>query len=90
MNWYYYAELDENNICKAIQETTEQVSLPCFVEIDSHEELTKVIGKKYVDGVWEEVPAPEPAPVPLTELETAVFETAVNTEYLVCIADLGL
>ena len=27
---------------------------------------------------------------PLSEIETAILDTAVNTEYLVCLADLGL
>lgn len=29
-------------------------------------------------------------PESLSEIETAILDTAVNTEYLVCLADLGI
>ena len=32
----------------------------------------------------------EPGPEPLSDIEAAILDTAVNAEYLVCVADLGL
>lgn len=35
-------------------------------------------------------PQPEPAPEPLSDQEQLLLDTAINTEYLVTLADLGL
>lgn len=35
-------------------------------------------------------PEPEPEPKPLSDIEAAILDTSVNTEYLVCLADLGI
>lgn len=52
-------------------------------------------GDKSLEQISEEeynanVPILQPEPVPLTEQEQAILDTAVNAEYLVCLADLGL
>ena len=43
--------------------------------------------KKYVDGKWVEY-TPEPIVEVLTEQEKIKLETALNIEYLVCLADM--
>lgn len=52
----------------------------------------EIIGKKYIRDIstWENVPKPIHEPEPLSEQEQAVLDTAINTDYLVCLADLGL
>lgn len=87
MRWYY-AQIDENNICVGISDLSGEVNAPDMIKIDNYNEA--LLGKKYNNSVWEEVPKPEPKPVPLTEQQQAVFDTAINTEYLVCLADLGI
>ena len=84
-----YAQINEKNICIAVSEMGNmKVSEPNFIPLDTFD--TSVLRKKYNNGVWEEVPEPEPEPIPLTETEQAILDTAVNTEYLVCLADLGI
>ena len=46
-----------------------------------------VLGKRYVDGEWVEVPIPEP---PLSETEQAILDTAINVDYLVCMKELEI
>lgn len=71
----YYAQLDENNICKAISNTGAVISTnPNFIQLETYD-LT-VLGKHYNNGVWEEVPQPEPEPTQLDRIETLL-----NTSY---------
>ena len=35
-------------------------------------------------------PETEPEPKPLSDTEAAILDTSINTEYLVCLADLGI
>lgn len=43
------------------------------------EEYKEITGEDYI-----------PQEKPLTEQEQAILDTAVNTEYLVCLADMGM
>lgn len=58
---HYYADLDDNSICTGIladadeQETgAHRIVIPAYTEA--------ILGKRYVDGVWVEVPIPEDGP----------------------------
>lgn len=80
-----YAQIDKNNICFATANLDDGTIVPDnWIAVDSE----TVIGKHYNNGIWEDGPAPEPEP--LSENEQAILDTAINTEYLVCLADLGL
>lgn len=64
---YIYAELDENNICCAVSDLSGEVIADTMIPLETYD--TSLLGMKYVDGVWEEVPKePTPTPEP-TELE---------------------
>lgn len=81
-----YAQIDKNNICFATANINDDVIVPeNWIKIND-EDL--VLGKKYNNGVWEEGPQPEPEP--LSKPEQTVLDIAINSEYLVCLADLNL
>ena len=74
---YYYAEINEDNVCVGIaSSTTEPDKAPTnWVEIPNYD--ASYITKIYIDGVWEEPePMPEPVPEP-TQLDR--IEEAVNS-----------
>lgn len=70
-----YAQIDENNICNATATSPKDSSLlpDNWILINSHSEA---LGKRYNNGVWEEVPQPEPEPTQLDRIETLL-----NTSY---------
>lgn len=53
---FIYAELDEQNICIAVSELAGEVNNDTMIRLESFD--TSLLGKKYVNGVWEEVPTP--------------------------------
>lgn len=58
---FYYAELDENNICKAVSELAGEVIKDAMIPLETYD--TSLLGKRYEDGEWVEVPV-EPTPEP--------------------------
>ena len=54
----YYAQLDGNAICIAVTETHTQLSAPNLVSLLTYD--TTVLGKKYINGAFTELP-PAPA-----------------------------
>lgn len=68
-----YAQIDKNNICFATANLDDGTIVPDnWIAVDSE----TVIGKRYNNGVWEEVPQPEPEPTQLDRIETLL-----NTSY---------
>lgn len=73
---YIYAELDENNICCAVSELSGEVIKDTMIPLETYD--TSLLGMKYVDGVWEEVPQePTPEPEP-TDEEIVQAEILLN------------
>lgn len=71
-----YAQLDMNNICTGISQLSGEVQAPNMLQIE-HYDIT-LMGKKYENGVWVELP-PEPMPVPEpTEEEIVQAELLLN------------
>lgn len=63
-----YAEINNENICYAISDMGNfAVEKPTLIELNTFD--TSVVGKKYNNGVWEEVPQPEPEPTQLDRIE---------------------
>ena len=79
----FHCEIDKNGFCFHATENP----LPNRNNVIVCE--TNNVGKYYVDGEWVEY-EPEPVEPELTETEEAILNTAINTEYLVCLAELGL
>lgn len=77
---FFYAELNEDNLCKAILDTNAAPGEigSMFVQLESYD--TSVLGKKYENGVWVEVPEEEPATEPTeaqpsnTEIKNLLLE----------------
>ena len=67
---YYYAQIDENNICIAVSDLSGKVTADNMLRLDTYD--TSLLGKKYNNGVWEEVPKPEPEPTQLDRIELQV------------------
>lgn len=57
---------------------------------ENWEELTEEAFRAAVEEAFPHEPQPEPAPEPLSDQEQLLLDTAINTEYLVTLADLGL
>ena len=72
---YYYAQIDENNICIAVSDLSGKVTADNMLRLEKYD--TSLLGKKYNNGVWEEVPQPEPEPTQLDRIELQV-----NTSYV--------
>ena len=60
---YYYAQIDENNICYGVSDLSGQVEDVNMIPLETYN--SSVLGKKYVDGTWEEVPQEEPETNPV-------------------------
>ena len=71
---YFYAQIDENNICIAVSDLSGKVTADNMLRLETYD--TSLLGKKYNNGVWEEVPQPEPE---LTQLDR--IELQVKTSY---------
>ena len=57
----FYAQINESNICVAVSNLTEKVQDTRLIPIGFMD--VGLIGKKYENGEWVEVPIPEP-PIP--------------------------
>ena len=67
---YYYAQIDENNSCIAVSDLSGKVTADNMLRLETYD--TSLLGKKYNNGVWEEVPKPEPEPTQLDRIELQV------------------
>ena len=67
---YYYAQIDENNICIAVSDLSGKVTADNMLRLETYD--TSLLGKKDNNGVWEEVPKPEPEPTQLDRIELQV------------------
>ena len=66
---FIYAELNENNICKAVSELAGEVIKDTMIPLETYN--TSLLGKRYEDGEWVEVPVEpiEPEPTQLDRIE---------------------
>lgn len=64
---YCYAQINEDKICVGISQLSNIIVDESLIAIPSFD--TTLIGKKYNEGVWEDVPKPDPEPVPKSDTE---------------------
>ena len=81
----FYAQINESNICVAVSNLTGKVQDDKLIPIASMSH--GLLGKKYENGKWVEVPTPEPS---LSEMEQAILDAAINVDYLVCMKELEI
>lgn len=82
---YYYAQIDESNICIGVSQLSGEVNLPSMVLLDNYD--SSLLGRQYNNGGWEDVEQPEPQEPPISEIEQAILQTAITTEYMVAIME---
>lgn len=58
----FYAQINEENICVGVSSLSGEVKSDSLIRLETFD--TSLLGKKYTDGLWEEVPKTE------TEQET--------------------
>ncbi len=80
----FYAQLNEENICICVSQLSGEIIHPKVIAIPAMD--VSLVGKKYNDGVWELAELPKPV---LSEAEQTQLETALNIEYLICLAELN-
>ena len=81
---YRYAQIDENGYVVSDSYLSGEVTADNMIPVSDDFDLSN---KRYVDGEWQTY---EPSYVEeLSEAEQAIFETGINTEYLVALAELG-
>ncbi|MDD3267233.1 MAG: hypothetical protein PHC75_08675 [Burkholderiales bacterium] len=74
---FFYVELNENNICIGVSQLAGEVEAGNMILLDSYD--LSLLGKKYNNGIWEEVePTPEPTPTE-QEMINAELLTTLNT-----------
>lgn len=61
-----YAQIDEDKICIGISQLTDVAQANNLVELEEYD--MSVLGKKYEDGAWQDVPQ-KPAPPELSQTE---------------------
>lgn len=83
---FRYAQIDEKGFVISDSYLSGEVKAEDMIAIAEGFDITN---KKYVDGKWVEY-TPEPIVEVPTEQEKTMLETAVNTDYLVCLADMGI
>lgn len=76
---FYYAELDEKNICKAVSDLSDEVDKPTMIPLENYD--VSLLGKKYDDGKWLEVEQPEIV-LESTEQEFIQAEILLNQAYI--------
>lgn len=64
---YCYAQINENKICVGISQLSNIVIDENLISIPFFD--TTLIGKKYNEGVWEDIPKPDPEPAPKSDTE---------------------
>lgn len=74
---YKYAQIDSNNICFAVSYLSGEVIADDMIMLNEEDEP---LGMKYKDGIWEEVPKPEPEPTELEKTQLDIIQE--NTEKL--------
>ena len=63
---YFYAQIDDNNICVGVSELSGEVYSEKMITLDSYD--ASVMGKKYNNGLWEDI-EDDPEPTQLDRIE---------------------
>lgn len=69
---FYYAQLDENNICISVSQLSGEIESSNMILLESYD--ASLLGKKYINGVWEETPTPELKPTAQDEINAEILK----------------
>ena len=81
---FRYAQIDENGYVVSDSHLSGEVNYPNMIPVSDDFDLTN---KKYVDGEWVEY-EPEPVQEFLTDDQELLYQTATNTEMILCFMEL--
>lgn len=73
---FYYAQIDENNICIGVSQLSGEVNLPSMILLDIQD--ASLLGRRYNNGAWEEAAQPEPTVPEPTEQDFLQAEILLN------------
>ena len=73
----FYAQINESNICTAVSDLTGEVRDARLIPIGFMD--VALIGKKYENGEWVEVPMQEP---PMSETDKKLLQIQATVDYL--------
>lgn len=73
----FYAQMNENNICTAVSNLAGEVQDTRLIQIGFMD--VELIGKKYENGEWVEVPTTEP---PIFETDKKLLQIQATVDYL--------
>ena len=85
---YHYAQLNDDGICVADSFLSQEIDDPNMILLPD-DMKNSILGKKYVDGEWVDVPKPD-VPEPIDQKELLLNRIAVTDEYLACLAEISL
>lgn len=87
---YYYAQINEEKICVAVSQFTKERVKDNLIPLSWYN--TSVLGKRYNDGVWEEVeqPSPEPSQLDRIEAEVKKSQQDIIDEYTLELVEGGI
>ena len=77
---YTYALLDVNNICTGFVEISKKIIKAGYLLVEQRD--TSLIGKVWNGESWTDGA--------ITDKQQAALDMAINVDYLVCLADLGI
>lgn len=84
MEYFCYAQIDENNICYSVAQLSGTVDSPNMIRIDSYD--NSLLGKKYDNGEWIEISNVPESPIPEEDLQAEMLlnqiEILVNQEFM--------
>ena len=75
----FYAQINDDNICVCVSNTGNATTTkPNMIELATYD--FTVLGKHYNNGVWEEVPQPEPEPTQADRIESLLNQRITETQ----------
>lgn len=69
---FYYAQIDENNICIGVSQLSGEINAPNMILLESYD--ASLLGKKYNNRAWEDVPQPDPTPTAQDEINAEILK----------------
>lgn len=73
---YYYAQINDDNICEGVSQLSELDSRPNMIQLESYD--ASVMGKMWTGTEWVENPNPPEPPEPSTEPTTQDIMDKLN------------
>ena len=78
---FFYAKLNEDNICIGVSQLSGEVNLPSMILLETYD--VTLLGKRYNDGVWEEVEQTNSVRQEPTEQEFLQAEMLLNQQQII-------